>query len=541
MAGLDAEDTRQALKEFQRAHRTLSKISRGSAKSLSTENGRMGAGGLLQYPGEDFYPESDTRLTIRDGEYPQVESTGSDRTGCEVGETGLLRLGPLDLASEQCPSKMREHDALEEEDIGPYFSNSNVTQIMETHLQQPLKSSSSRTSAHTATPRGLRKVRSTAPEYYDKARSRVRQKKSQWSAISEPTSEVDFSSDDISERKVGAEFSASDSEDETDSSELLESRFETEQGVQGDSLGRPLSKFETESGDSSDSPPTNRVARAITRLTRRRSRRTESKLLAQTGKPSRTNLIGDGVGGGGIVVYPPDDHSATVIFLHGFGDKPSTWTTSFKSFGLRHVKYVLPTAPYLVSKAALGVPARAWFSIERRKGNNALNCNESELKMSLDRLNEIILREMSSGIPPRRILVGGFSQGAALALSILLAGNSIPLGGIFALSGWLPLPELETDAAKVSDERSEVPILLVCGNRDKVVPEKRTKCSKSELAKLGFKDIRLHSIDNVAHDVNDQILSLVNIFISKQVPLKFSHTDQPSRDVVSRSVTSPIF
>ena len=46
--------------------------------------------------------------------------------------------------------------------------------------------------------------------------------------------------------------------------------------------------------------------------------------------------------------------------------------------------------------------------------------------------------EVKSGIPRNRIFIGGFSQGGAVALYTAFAVNK-PIGGIVALSTWLPL------------------------------------------------------------------------------------------------------
>ena len=51
----------------------------------------------------------------------------------------------------------------------------------------------------------------------------------------------------------------------------------------------------------------------------------------------------------------------------------------------------------------------------------------------------IIGEEEKVGISRERIIVGGFSQGGAVALYSALAVAQAPLGGILGLSTWLPL------------------------------------------------------------------------------------------------------
>eukprot|EP00960_Hanusia_phi_P023874 704266-Hanusia_phi.AAC.1 len=42
------------------------------------------------------------------------------------------------------------------------------------------------------------------------------------------------------------------------------------------------------------------------------------------------------------------------------------------------------------------------------------------------------------GIPPNRIVLGGFSQGGAIAYATSLMLNETPLAGVMCLSTWIP-------------------------------------------------------------------------------------------------------
>lgn len=50
----------------------------------------------------------------------------------------------------------------------------------------------------------------------------------------------------------------------------------------------------------------------------------------------------------------------------------------------------------------------------------------------------MVAEEEKAGIPSERVVIGGFSQGGALALYSALTMKK-PLGGVMSLSGWLPL------------------------------------------------------------------------------------------------------
>ena len=53
-------------------------------------------------------------------------------------------------------------------------------------------------------------------------------------------------------------------------------------------------------------------------------------------------------------------------------------------------------------------------------------------------VSEMVAEEERAGIPSNRVLIGGFSQGGALALYAALTLEK-PLAGAMALSSWLPL------------------------------------------------------------------------------------------------------
>jgi lysophospholipase-2 len=60
------------------------------------------------------------------------------------------------------------------------------------------------------------------------------------------------------------------------------------------------------------------------------------------------------------------------------------------------------------------------------------------IKQATKQIHTMIDNEMKEGIPANRIIVGGFSQGGALAMYSALVFPQ-QLGGVISLSGWLPL------------------------------------------------------------------------------------------------------
>lgn len=64
--------------------------------------------------------------------------------------------------------------------------------------------------------------------------------------------------------------------------------------------------------------------------------------------------------------------------------------------------------------------------------------DEEGIRKAAETVHSLIAEEVAAGIPTTRIVLGGFSQGGALAMYSALTFPE-PLAGIVALSAWLPL------------------------------------------------------------------------------------------------------
>ena len=64
--------------------------------------------------------------------------------------------------------------------------------------------------------------------------------------------------------------------------------------------------------------------------------------------------------------------------------------------------------------------------------------DEFGVLQSRDEVNKLIAQEINDGLSPNRIVVGGFSQGGAMALATGLTTQH-KLAGLAVLSGWFPI------------------------------------------------------------------------------------------------------
>jgi phospholipase/carboxylesterase len=87
----------------------------------------------------------------------------------------------------------------------------------------------------------------------------------------------------------------------------------------------------------------------------------------------------------------------------------------------------------------------------------------------------------ADGADPTRVYLAGFSQGGIMALSIALT-NPQRIAGAVSMSGRL-LPELDSQRASPESLRG-LPLLVVHGTRDQVMPIEQGHATQEQLSKL---------------------------------------------------------
>ena len=169
-----------------------------------------------------------------------------------------------------------------------------------------------------------------------------------------------------------------------------------------------------------------------------------------------------------VTLTPASPATAAVILLHGLGADGWDFVPIVEELGLPDavpVRFVFPHAPVRPVTVNNGYEMRAWYDIKAFTPEG--RADEAGLAESVQRVNEVIRAEIAGGIAASRIVLAGFSQGGAVALSAGLRFGE-RLAGLLALSTYLPFPE--TLAASKSAANLDVPILMCHGRMDPVVP-----------------------------------------------------------------------
>jgi phospholipase/carboxylesterase len=121
---------------------------------------------------------------------------------------------------------------------------------------------------------------------------------------------------------------------------------------------------------------------------------------------------------------------------------------------------------------------RAWYDILQLGGGPE---DEAGLRAS-QKITEELIR--AQGLPAKKIVLAGFSQGGAIVLQAALRYPE-RLAGVVALSTYLPLAS--TLAAERSEANRDIPIFMGHGQYDDLIPLARARTSREVLEKLGYK------------------------------------------------------
>jgi phospholipase/carboxylesterase len=188
----------------------------------------------------------------------------------------------------------------------------------------------------------------------------------------------------------------------------------------------------------------------------------------------------------------------SVIWLHGLGADGNDFAPIVPELvdaSWPAVRFVFPHAPVRPVTVNNNAPMRAWYDI---KGLAIADKQDAEgIRDSIEEVEALIAQEGARGVPASRIILAGFSQGGAMALSAGLRHRET-LAGLLILSAYLPLHE--TIEAERSGANHTTPIFWGHGTADPIVPVVLGEQSRQALETLG------HHIDwhtyPMAHQVN---------------------------------------
>jgi phospholipase/carboxylesterase len=188
---------------------------------------------------------------------------------------------------------------------------------------------------------------------------------------------------------------------------------------------------------------------------------------------------------------PLDRARAAMVMVHGRGAQAEDILSLA-------VQLAQPGYSYLAPQAA----GNTWYP---NRFLEPIPGNEPWLSSALAFVGDVVAQVIQAGIPPERIMLLGFSQGACLALEYA-ARTARRYGGLVGLSGALIGPD--DTPRNYQGSLAGTPVFLGCSDVDFHVPKERVTQSAEVFRNLGgIVTERLYP--NLDHSVNQDEIDFV--------------------------------
>lgn len=169
----------------------------------------------------------------------------------------------------------------------------------------------------------------------------------------------------------------------------------------------------------------------------------------------------------GVEVGPTSgEATSAVVWLHGLGASGHDFEPIVPMLDLPRTRFVFPHAPKRPVTINMGFVMPAWYDI-LSMDRTGVRESEDDIRASIQLIEDLLERERERGVPSERIVLAGFSQGGAMALSAAYR-HAHRLAGVMVLSAYEILGD--TLASDRSDVGGVAPALFCHGRFDEVVP-----------------------------------------------------------------------
>lgn len=150
-----------------------------------------------------------------------------------------------------------------------------------------------------------------------------------------------------------------------------------------------------------------------------------------------------------FVVQPTEAHTHTVIFLHGRDSVASEFAEEFfesQASDERTILSIYPSIKWVfpesgsLSSQRFDTEMSQWFDIwSTEHPHDKEDITRAGIDAAIPRITDLIEKEAKL-VSPSHILMGGISQGSAVAIHALLH-SKLQIGGYLGFSTWLPFYE----------------------------------------------------------------------------------------------------
>jgi phospholipase/carboxylesterase len=208
-----------------------------------------------------------------------------------------------------------------------------------------------------------------------------------------------------------------------------------------------------------------------------------------------------------IELEPETEATAAVIWMHGLGADGHDFEPIVPELNLPSslpIRFIFPHAQVRPVSINNGEEMRAWYDFVPHAESGA----NQDIDESAEQIKALIDEQVERGIPSHRIILAGFSQGGVIALHTAIRLGQ-RLAGIVALSTYLH--DFRRTESERNDANLGIPILMIHGTQDPMIPIMQAATSRENLTRLGY-DVRWQDYP-MGHQVcREEIEEIANFF-----------------------------
>lgn len=214
-----------------------------------------------------------------------------------------------------------------------------------------------------------------------------------------------------------------------------------------------------------------------------------------------------------------EDHTASVVFLHGLGDTAQGWLQPAEYLQARcpQTRWVLPTAPESPVTVNMGMPMPSWFDITGQGLRDTEPC--AGLDESCAAVAELVRAEIEA-VGAERVVLGGFSQGGAVSLHLglgLADAELADLAGVLSLSAFLPRLAAARARASLPEGSKRAAVQMCHGDADPMVELAWAQKSHALLAGRGVPSA-LEVFPGLTHSASVEELDFIVTWLQARLP-----------------------
>lgn len=213
-----------------------------------------------------------------------------------------------------------------------------------------------------------------------------------------------------------------------------------------------------------------------------------------------------------VEVEPQTAADSAIIWLHGLGASGHDFEPIVPALNLPRTRFVFPHAPPRPVTLNQGWVMPAWYdiiSLDRRADRE----NEDDIRASAEQISTLLEYEHKRGIPYERIVLAGFSQGAAMTL---FAGSRFPhrLAGLMSLSGYMVV-ESSFESERLAANQN-TPVLFCHGTLDPTVPVQLGEHAYAAFKTWSTADLTWRAF-SMTHEVNAAEVAVIRAWLAERL------------------------